>query len=138
MTDVFIIRNQQVFDNCLKTIHAIPRDKAFEIRISEPNKSAAQRNYLHKLIDIVAAYIGERPEDLKDRLKLEWLPLHEVKANGQTYLMPPSTEKLTKVQYSLLIEKTLLLCSQLGLVVPDPAYYGYEQKDIYAKRKRGT
>jgi hypothetical protein len=126
MTGLFILKSDQVTENCISAIRALPKDKAYEVRIAKPGKTSAQRAYWHVLIRLVSQFQGEPEERLKEALKLEWLELHEVKVNGKVFLMPPSTEDITREQYSLLIEKTLMICSILGIKTPEPSYYGYD------------
>lgn len=116
--------NEKVRDNLIKEIMSLPFNK-FEVSIKKIGKSRQQEKYWHKLVGIVADFQGETPEEMKMKLKYDWLPLREVKTmSGKTYLYPISTVKLKKEQYTLLIEKTLVLGNILGLKLPRPSDLG--------------
>lgn len=122
---IFVIRNREI----LKNLGNVLKDKlpVYTVKISDgETKSTAQRNYWHSLIEIISKELGEEKEDLKLRLKYEWLPLIEVKVQGKVYLHPIHTETLTKKHYSELIEKTLALGMNLGIKLPDSKYFGME------------
>jgi hypothetical protein len=127
MTGTFILKSPQVVENCIQTIRSLPSDRLYSVSIQKPSKSAAQRNYWHKLIDLCAEEQGEDPETLKSMLKLRWLPLHEVTVDGKVFLLPPSTEQLTREQYGQLIDRTIMLAGALNVKIPAANYYGAEQ-----------
>lgn len=118
--------NEKVRDNLIKEIISLPFNK-FEVTIKKIGKTRQQEKYWHKLVGIVADFQGEHPEEMKMKLKYDWLPLREIKTmSGEIYLYPVSTVKLKKEQYTLLIEKTLVLGNILGLKLPRPSDLGYD------------
>lgn len=122
----FIIRNDEILNRLINVL----KDKlpVYTVTIKDgETKSTAQRNYWHSIVEIIANEIGESKEDLKLRLKYEWLPLIEVKVQGRTHLHPIHTEDLTKKDYSLLIEKTKVLGVNLGINLPTKQQLGYEE-----------
>lgn len=125
MTHTFKLADDTRLENCIRYLRSLGT-KGHVIRIMKPGKTPAQRNYWHNLLEIIAKDQGEDEKDLKERLKYEFLPLHEVRTARGSYMAPPHTEDLTKEQYSLLIEKTVILAGFLNIVLPDAHYYGME------------
>lgn len=123
----YYLKSQSVLLNLIAELQSLPLGK-FEVSIKETGRTRRQEKYLHKLIGIIAAHIGEDPEECKLRLKYEWLPLREITAKGETFLYPVSTTDITKEQYGMMITKCLVLGSNLGLTMPDAAFFGLEER----------
>ncbi len=97
------------------------------IKEEKKDLTASQRNYFHKCVDVISEFNGDKPSAMKLRIKYSVLDLEEViTGEGKKYLAPPSTEDLTREQYSQLIEATLALGQSLGLTMPSAGYFGYE------------
>lgn len=126
MNATFTLKDKKVRENCLAHIRAIPEWLVYDVVIRKPQKSRAQENYWHTLLGILADYNGDDIEDIKLRVKYACLPLHEVVVGEKTYMAPPSTTKLTKEDYSKLIEATLRVFDSLELKAPTASYYGME------------
>lgn len=123
----YYLKSQDVLANLISELQTLPLGK-YEVCVKETGRTRRQEKYLHKLIGIVAAHIGEDPDECKLRLKYEWLPLKEINARGQQYLYPLSTTEITKEQYGMMITKTLALGANLGLVMPDAGHFGLEDR----------
>lgn len=120
----FIITTEKVRNNAIKHLLSLPLN-VWQMDVKKISKSRQQEKYWHKLVGIIANHVGEDKEEFKMQLKYEWLHLHEVKTrNGDTYLYPESTAKLSKDKYAELITKTLALGMDLGLVMPRPEDLG--------------
>lgn len=121
----YYLKSQDVLLNLIAELQTLPLGK-YEVCVKETGRTRRQEKYLHKLIGIIASYMGEDAEDYKLKLKYEWLPLKEIQAKGQTYLYPVSTTEITKEQYGQMITNCLVLGGHLGLVMPDAAHFGLE------------
>lgn len=123
----YYLKSQDVLFNLILELQSLPLGK-FEVSIKETGRTRRQEKYLHKLIGIIAAHIGEDAEECKLRLKYEWLPLREITARGKTFLYPVSTKDITKEQYGMMITKCLVLGANLGLNMPDASFFGLEER----------
>lgn len=131
---IYVIRNAKILGNCVNHIQNLPSTKVWQVKITEAKKdlTAQQRNFFHQCVDIIADFNGDEPEDIKMRIKYAVLPLREIiieEHKGfpvKTYMVPVSTESLTRKQYSELIDAALLLGSTLGLAMPSPSSQGLE------------
>ena len=130
MSSIFILKDDERRDNCIKYLQSISLSKPLTVTISNNNrKSRNQESYWHKLIGIIAEHVGENPKSFKMKLKYEWLPLEPIKTmGGKEYLYPVTTRELTKAEYADLIARTLALGHELGLVMPLASFYGMEER----------
>jgi len=120
----FRLINEQVKANCIAHIEGLYGP--YEVCIKKTKRSNAQNSYWHMLVGILASHTGHDPDELKLRIKYEALPLKEIEVRGVKHLYPISTTQLTKEQFSGLIEATLIIFHQLGLVAPVTGYFGME------------
>lgn len=127
MTD-FYTRDLDIKNRAISFIQSLPSHKVWKISIKEEKKNltASQRSFFHKCVDIIADHTWDDPEDIKMRIKYAVLPLREITVNGKIYMIPVSTESLTREQYSQLIEVVLIMGAELGITLPAPQFYGYE------------
>jgi len=125
----FILRNDQVRKNYENFYANLPAHKVWSISVKEEKKDLTrqQRNFFHLCVGVICQFNGDKPSAMKLRIKYSVLDLEEViTGEGKKYLAPPSTEDLTREQYSQLIEATLALGQSLGLTMPSAGYFGYE------------
>jgi len=123
----FNIIDQQRLENCVAHLRSDGLGK--ECRIGPIRKSRQQESYAHACFKVIADHTGESMEDIKMRIKYSVLPLREINAsNGQTYLYPESTVNLDKETYSKLIDAALMIGMMLELKMPDPSYYGFDNR----------
>jgi hypothetical protein len=129
MSALFVLKDEQRRQNCIKYLQSVSIGKPLFVEISSKNrKTRNQESYWHMLLNVVAEHTGDEIDVLKMRLKFEWLPLERViTMTGKEYMMPPSTRNLTKEQYGDLINRTLALGHELGLVMPLSSFYGMEE-----------
>ena len=128
--DEYILRNEGVLNRVKHHIVALevtePPKWVVSIKPYRKDLTRQQRNYWHKCIDIISKFNGDTPEDLKMEIKFRVLPLTERIINGSKRKWPPSTESITREQYSELIEATLMIAGELELTMPSPQHYGYK------------
>ena len=122
------LSSEKAMQTALNTLHSAPINGTItvEIKPRKKNCSGNQRRYWHELLHIIADHQGKTLDELKLELKYSWLPLKEVKANGEVYLYPPSSEDITREQYTELITKSLMLGDFLELKLPLPYNFGYK------------
>src|SRR3990167_98574 len=117
MSSIFILKDEERRENCIKYLQSVSLGKPLTVEISHKNrKTRNQESYWHMLLNVVAGHTGDEVDVLKMRLKFEWLPLDRViTMTGKEYMMPPTTRNLTKEQYADLITRTLALGHELAL-----------------------
>jgi len=97
-------------------------DKEWEIIIKpyKKNKSTQQRNYYHKLLDILSEYNGDTVEDLKTRICFYLGYTRQAQLKDRMIEERLSTEKMGVEQYSKMIEETQKTLMILELKFPSP------------------
>lgn len=118
--------NEDIRKNCLKEIESTALGHQIIIKEYKKDKTRAQRNYFHKILQIISEYTGEYEEDLKMSIKYRVLPLREINVEGARHMFPISSEKTTIKQYADLIEAAQMMAVVVGVSIPSPKYYGYE------------
>ena len=128
MANFIIGTYSDVYHNLLCYLAQLPSDKKFEVSIKPYKKSVTrnQRNYWHTLVRIIAEFRGISEEDMKADLKTEWLEPRRYEIEGKIKYRIPSTEEITRDEYSLLITKTYALGGILELKMPTPRFLGTE------------
>lgn len=118
----------EVLDNLIRELKSLnPHVKHIvTIKKYKKNLTSNQRNYWHKLIKIIAEDRGDCPEKLKTDIKLRVLEPIIAKKDGVDVLVLPSSEGLTRDQYSELIAATKELGYFLQIQLPEPKHFGYE------------
>lgn len=130
--DVFIIKSKEVIDRAVEHIRALPKEPQHEvvIRKKRKEKSAQQRNYFHKLCEIIGEHTGHGKEYIKLRIKYTTLELIEITTPRGLFYAPPSTENISREEYTNMIDAVLMIGYELGLKMPTPDYYGYTLERI--------
>lgn len=124
---LYIIRNEEVKANCIQEIESLYGE--WRVKICKPKRSSNQNAYFHKLVDIVADFVGEDAEDTKWRIKHAMGMYKDVLDNFGNYKQRMlSTAELDKKQFSVLIEEVLILGHKLGLTMPLASHFGLEEK----------
>lgn len=124
----FNLHDERILENCIQLLKR--EGLGQEVKIGPIRKSRQAENYFHACVKIIGDHIGEAPEETKLRIKYSVLPLKEIRtANGTVYLYPTSTADLSKGDYSKLIDATLMLGNELGLIMPTPDYYGLTKEE---------
>lgn len=126
----YILRSNEVKKHCLAHIESIlaldPPQFVVEVKKYRKDKTKAQRNYFHKILELVCDYTGDDPEEVKMRIKYAILPLNCVTVQGADHLYPISSENTTTQQYSELIEAALLFAAEAGVTITAPSFWGHE------------
>lgn len=105
---------------------AVARAKGRDVWVTmvrqQHNRTMSQNKYYWGVVvDMIAGYIGESPQDTHALLKAKFLPVREVELlDGQRLTMPPSTTLLNVEQFTTFIEAVRVWSAQfLGLSIPD-------------------
>lgn len=102
-------------------IEGLPMRPLMKVTI-EPVKSGptySQRGLLHKWIGIIADHTGYSPSETKEILKEMFLVKVDREFAGETRMVFPSTENLSKSDYSMLMDRIQAFAStELGMVLP--------------------
>ena len=130
MSETYTIRNAGVKDRCAKAVINVlacdPPQYDVVIKKHVRSKTGQQRNYFHKILELVCNHTGEHLEDLKMDIKLRVLPLRIVTYNGQNVPYPMSSEKATVQQYGELIEAAMMYAHAAEVTIPPASFYGYK------------
>lgn len=142
--EVYIVRpDNAVRYKAMNAINVLDKVNEWEITIQKhkKNKTAQQRNYYHKLLEILEDFNGDTVEDWKERMCFYngYYTMKEVAKDvvdpitgevmvkkGTVYPKRDSTETLTVKKYSKLIEDAQLACMTWELKYPQPDHYGYD------------
>lgn len=115
--------------------------KCVDVMVAEHGlmKSRLQESGFHAMITPWAKGEGHRIDDLKRDLLSEVFGTieHTNPINGEVTLVlrEPHTSKLSRAKYSELIERTLEIAGECGVILEAPNEYR-ERKEREAKRKR--
>jgi len=127
---LYIIKpDNKVIANVLRHISELDATKEWQVDIKphKKNKSAQQRAYYHKLLQIISEYSGDTIEDLKTRMCWSLGYTRDVRLkSGEVIKERQSTEKLGVAEYSTMIESAQMACMVLELRYPQPNFYGME------------
>jgi hypothetical protein len=120
----YVLRNEEIKARAIDEIQSLY--KPMELVLRPVKRSSSQNAYWHKLMDIIADYTGDDPENIKIRIKYSVLPLREVRVGDKIHMHPISSAELSKEDFSRLIEATLQMGMMLGLHMPSADHYGLE------------
>jgi len=118
-----------VYKNLLNDLANLDNTKKWVVTIKEgkDNKTTQQRNYYHKLLDLISEESGFTVEQLKTRgLFARGHTFFVTLKCGRVVEQRLSTEKLNKEQYSNIIEDAQTMCKCLKIKYPPPKFYGME------------
>ena len=128
----FIIKpDNNVLQNVIGELGNLNPHKEYQVEIKpyKKNKTAEQRNYFHKLLDLIAEDTGNDSDDLKTRLCFSLGLVKDVTLKDRTVVKHRiSTESLTTKQYSALIEAAQIACMSLDIKYPQPEYFGMHRR----------
>jgi hypothetical protein len=125
----FNLINENVRQNCIREIQGLDLDK-YEVVIERAGKTPKQRRYWHMILQIVAEEYGDSYERLKHMVKAQVLGYDQWKdRKGNLQSRVLSSEELDTKRYSELIDYTIMVADNLGVTLPDPKFYGYNNID---------
>jgi len=87
------------------------------VREEDKEKSHDQRKLWHAMLDQFARELGYWPEEMKQVVKRQFLGSKTITVGGKDYEITPSSENLTRQQYSELIEFTFALAAEQGITL---------------------
>ena len=126
MEATYIIKNDRVKANCLTAVASIP--DGWVVSIRKPGKSNAQRSYWHMAVGLLGEHSGYTLEQAKYLIKEAVLGVEKfTDKKGKDHYLVPSSESLSKEDYSRLIDYTLIAAGKVGCVIPPPHIYGLER-----------
>ena len=121
MKSTYVLRpTNNALQGTLHHLAGMDPDKEWEvvIRPYKKNKSTQQRNYYHKLLEILSDYNGDTIEDLKTRICFYLGYTRMVQLKDRMIEERLSTEKMGVGQYSKMIEETQKTLMILELSYP--------------------
>lgn len=121
---IFVTRSEEIKRRAADYILSLTSVQ--EIVIDDEKKSGQQEKFFHSLCTLIGKQTGNDKDYIKTALKIKVLPLHEVKIGDQSYMVPKSTTRLTKPEYSQLIEAAMILGQSLQLQMPLARLQGIE------------
>lgn len=126
---MYVVKNPTVKQHLMREIMDIKPSSGVVVTITHnsPNKTEAQRNYWHKLLEVLCRETGDSFDDRKDDIKCRVLGLIEKEdKNGIKRYCVPSSERLSSAKYADLITATIMIFQTMGFEYPSPDYYGLE------------
>lgn len=127
MESTYIVRNELVKRNLINAILDLPIGD-WKVEIRKASKTPPQRNLWHKYVSVLAEFTGYTKEQMKHMLKQNVLGLETWKdRKGKTYTAVPSTEQLSKEDYSRLIDETIMIAGKINCDLPPATMYGLER-----------
>jgi hypothetical protein len=125
---MYLLRSEEIRERCIREIKSLPAldnpQFVVEVKKYRKDKTAAQRNYFHKILDIVCDYTGDDTDEVKMQIKYAVLPLKKVSVKGSDYLYPISSEDTTTKQYADLISAALVFANKAGVTIPEKSHWG--------------
>ena len=100
-------------------------DKEFDVTISPHKraKTSSQRNWFHKLCSIFGDEMGLTQGQVKDIAKAQILGWKHVVIRGVDIVVPDgSSEELSRLEYSELIESLYRVAAESGVALPSPEF----------------
>ena len=99
----------------------------YEVRVfDEPKTRTLPQNKLYwKILEIISDHTGETKDYLHGMFGLMFLPKDEYVINGERYLLPVTTTRLSTKEFSEYIEQIRMEVSELGLILPYPDDFGF-------------
>ena len=121
-----VLVTEELKDIVIARIEALPINPLVRVIIEKfhPGATYTQRGLLHKIIGIIADETGHSPAEMKEILKAAFLTPVEHHIGGRVVVSLPSTESLSKSDYSALIDQIIVFATaELGIHLPaNPVY----------------
>lgn len=97
-----------------------------ELKPYKKNKTRQQEKYWHSCLQIIANETGEDMEDLKVDIKISCGFKRKKRIDNEMVTIAVSSTTLKIDEYGILIDATQALAGDLGIVLPQPAFFGME------------
>jgi hypothetical protein len=109
--------------NHLFNIYSSEAEVDITVKSHRRAKTTSQRGWFHKLCKIYGGEIGLNQGQVKDIVKAQILGWKHVMVRGVDIVVPDgSSEDLSRMEYSELIEVLYMLASESGVVLPSPEF----------------
>lgn len=92
-------------------------DLEIEVRPRRRDKTNKQRNVWHALLEEWGKELGYTKQEMKDVAKRELMGTHWITVNGKRHEVFPSSEDEDRFGYSTLIDGTLRLAAESGVLL---------------------
>lgn len=124
-TIVFLDRTETGYTNIKKLEDAIlsfPPGKRLVVNVSDKKRrSDAQNRYFHSCVGIFGDALGYTKEEAKSIVKFKFLKREKVNPDtGEVFEYLAETHKLSKEEFTELMEQFTIWAAQLGVVLPQP------------------
>jgi hypothetical protein len=119
----FNLIDEKRIENCIAHIR---QSQGMAVTIDKPKRSNPQNRLYWMLINVIANEVGFTPDEMHERVKVEFLGVEEKMVSGVKLIVPKSTAKLSTKQFTDLVDKVYILGDKLGIVLPQPSYWGLE------------
>lgn len=126
-----IIRDEETRLEALGMVMKAPLYAEVIIEEKPKGKSAQQRKYFHKLVQLIV----EHMDGFTDKYNMEAmkrnitekcdLMMDRTTLDGEIKTEPMRTEHMDVEQYNTIIEAAQIICDMLEIKIPAPSYYGY-------------
>ena len=141
---LYILQNEEIRKSAIKELKAAPLGSNVKFSTKPCPRSIQQNNTFHMWCEDMSKS-GEIkddtggalcPEQVKHTLKKHYVKKETWKdKRGREYVMPVSTAKLTKSEFSELLAKCQITASYYNINLREPSLYGLE---IYEKTLQTT
>lgn len=98
----------------------LSKPKQVEIKDYKKDKTAEQRSWFHTLCGLLGEELGYTKGEMKECIKQEEIGTKEIVIGGATRQITASSERLSREDYSKLIETTYRIAAEVGVVLPNP------------------
>ena len=131
---IFKIINEQVRQNCIREILALPLGKCF-VDIKPAKRNLNQNALYWKWCEIIGDDIGYTKDEMHEHFAVAFLGVTEkqmsyvddIGEQKQILLRKPkSTKDLTKSEFSEYMTKVEIFAATQEIALPQPNYYGLE------------
>lgn len=109
--------------NAIEHIRNLDPSKAWDIEIKEHRKpkSVSQRGWFHALCEMLGNELGIPAGQVKELAKAQILGWRVVTLGGISFpVADGSSEKLSRMEYSDLIDALYRLAAEAGVILPEP------------------
>lgn len=123
---IYNLKSQEIINRCVDDIRT---SIGKSVEIKEMKRSLPQNRLYWNLLNILAKDMGYDSDTLHTTLKVRWLGVSRRIIEGVEIVEPVSTTTLTTKQMTEYIDKIYELGAIMGIVLPNPSYWGLECTD---------
>jgi hypothetical protein len=120
----FIIKDEKIRQNAMRYLQNLEAGYMVEFKKAPKGLTDQQRRYWHMLLGILADWKGEETEEVKQELKRRWGMYRIIEFEGENVRELQTSEKLSRDEYAMCIEKTQQILMYLGINFPRPEELG--------------